>query len=352
MTSFLFHTIPYFLLSALLTWAMMRINIQDEPKARSSHTQTTPRVGGVAIVITMLIWSVFNQDTLGFFFRGVNMVLIGFSLALLVVVNFWDDISHLSFKIKLATQIIVAALAVYAGCEIDQISLPFAKELDLVWFGTAGSFLWIVCMMNLLNFLDGLNGLCSGSVLVASLFLATIGFISGSDAAIAVSGFFIALSLATAGFFTFNFPHGRIFLGDVGSQFLGFLMGILPLVIRDNAGISIFTIPLLFFAPIYDITYTTLFRWRKGEKFWLPHKKFIFHRFHRLGYSHAVVTSAYLFIAILQGIGAIAMTNLPPHYHLWAIVPYVILMFIFSLMIIRAITRRHKHSLFKFKRRT
>ena len=114
MTSFLFHTIPYFLLSALLTWAMMRINIQDEPKARSSHTQTTPRAGGVAIVITMLIWSVFNQDTLGFFFRGVNMVLIGFSLALLVVVNFWDDISHLSFKIKLATQIIVAALAVYA----------------------------------------------------------------------------------------------------------------------------------------------------------------------------------------------------------------------------------------------
>lgn len=351
MIQFITYSALYFLLSLCLTKVMMWVNIRDVPKARSSHTKATPRAGGIAIIVTMGVWSFLNQTTLSFFFRGIDMSILCLAIALVIIVNLWDDIKHLSYKIKLSTQMIAAALAVYAGCEVQHLNLPFIQTLNLGIIGTIGSFLWIVCMMNLLNFLDGLNGLCSGSVIVACVFLSIIGVISGTDAALAVSVFCITLAIATSGFFAFNFPNGRIFLGDAGSQFLGFLMGVLPLVIRDNAGISIFTIPLLFFAPIYDTLYTTLFRWKKGEKFWLPHKKFIFHRFHRLGYSHATVTSAYLFIGVLQGIGAIVMTNLPPHYHLFAILPYVVLMFLFSLMVIRSITRRHKHSLFKFKRR-
>lgn len=345
-----FQILGVFLLSVLGTWAMIHVNVIDVPKSRSSHTVPTPRAGGVAVVVALVAWGFFNGDYFESLDGTLNIPLFTAAFLLAATSSFWDDVRHLDFRYKFLVQIVAAVMAVQANCFIDSVDLPHVGHVDLDFFGKFLSFVWIVCFMNLVNFLDGLNGLCAGHVLSLCLFVALIGWLLGTPQSVVVAVFFVILGAATLGFFLFNYPRAKIFLGDIGSQSLGFLIGSLSLFMRDFGGISIFTVPILLFAPMYDIAYTTGFRFFAGENVWQPHKKFLFHRLNRLGYSHARVTAAYLAFSLIQGGGALLLLQVPKSAHLYVALPYLIFMVFFAIAVTRSLGRRGKGGLLRINR--
>ncbi|MDA1044787.1 MAG: MraY family glycosyltransferase [Verrucomicrobia bacterium] len=204
------------------------VRVMDVPNERSSHSLPIPKSGGVAIVIAFVVGNLivyFVADVA----RIADQEFWGFlaCAVLLAVVSFVDDVTQKSFAAKILTQMFCVGVVLVLGLRIIRLWVPFLGEIELGWASYILSFLWIIGLTNVYNFMDGLDGLAGGVAVIAAVFLCAIAFAQGSYFVYAVS---YALIASVAGFLIFNFPPARIFMGDVGSAFLGFTFATLAVI--------------------------------------------------------------------------------------------------------------------------
>ncbi len=271
------------LLSAAVVRLMISIGVMDQPDQRKAHARPMPKSGGVGIVAAFLVGLVLLYRFAEFsrlanpYFLGV----IGASV-LIAVVSFLDDLRDWPFSVKLAAQLLAALAAVGTGVYVRDYRLPYVGPLYVGWVGGPATLAWILFATNAMNFIDGLNGLAGGVALIAACFLAGIAAAHGGWFA-----YFAALLLAAGliGFLPFNFPRARIFMGDVGSQFCGFVLAMLGVVASRFEGVelSLLLVPMLLSGVLFDVAFTLARRALRGERLTAAHRGHLYQVANRAG---------------------------------------------------------------------
>jgi len=299
------------LLSAIVVRLMIAARVLDRPDPRKVHTKETPKGGGVGVVVAFLVGIAILYRFAEFarladpYFVGV----IEASVAI-AIVAFLDDLYDWKFSVKLSAQILAAVVAVASGIYVENYHIPYAGPLYIGWLAPLATVLWLLFATNALNFIDGLNGLAAGVALIAASFLAGI--------AAAHDGFFayfasLLLIAGLAGFLPYNFPRARIFMGDVGSQFCGFILAILAVVASrfDNVELSFLIVPMLLSGVLFDVAFTLVRRMVAGERLTEPHRGHLYQVAHRSGMPAAAVTLVHWGFAGFGGICSLLFLAAP-----------------------------------------
>jgi UDP-N-acetylmuramyl pentapeptide phosphotransferase/UDP-N-acetylglucosamine-1-phosphate transferase len=311
-----------FLFSCSVTRIMIFLNIRDVPTERSSHKEITPRAGGVGLLFGfyMSVWAQ-GFPQVPFYEDWISLIILLCSAAVMGVMGFLDDIKGSSPIFKLLIQMGTAWFLVRCLGAFQTIPIPYFGEINLGPFSLLISIFWIVGFTNAFNFMDGVNGMSGIMTVISCIFLSILSNINHSDFQI-----HLILASATLGFLIFNFPKAKIFLGDVGSLFLGCLFaGWSLLALRPVYGkFSIWVIPLLFFIYLYDVIFTRIRRAIKGKSFLEAHCEHLYQLLSRTGWSHTKVTSVYALIFIAQGITSLFMITRPPEVHLLFLIPFLV----------------------------
>jgi Fuc2NAc and GlcNAc transferase len=286
-----------FALSFGLTGVVLRYargRLLDIPNARSSHRLPTPRGGGVAIVTAFLAGEVYWRLIVGEPVAGFAVLAGG---VLVAAVGFWDDHGHLSARWRLLAHLAAAALAV-ANLPGD---LPL--RLGLVSFGS-GAFadfigvLVIAWMLNLFNFMDGIDGLAGLEVVSvgagASLLL-LLSLPPGASLPLAPG----LLAAATLGFLLWNWPPAKIFMGDVGSGFVGYLLGCAAIATAKAGTLGLAVWLILTGAFVVDASFTLVRRMAGGQRWYEAHRSHAYQHAARLLGGHAPVDRRVLAINLL-----------------------------------------------------
>ena len=269
----------------------------DRPNARSSHSLPTPRGGGVGLVAGTLLAGAW----LGLPVAAASGIAAGAAIA--ATAGLADDARAQGAYVKFGAQFCAAALAMVGGAVFDVVHVPGIGPVSLGALGVPLTFLWFVGLTNAYNFMDGLDALAAGTGLVAAgfagLFLSLAGH--GESAALA-----FVLAAACAGFLPLNLPRARIFMGDVGSQFLGFCFAGLG-VLAANAeadGRLFWLVPILLMHFMFDTLATALRRAANGENVLAAHRSHLYQRLNQSGVSHGRVAALLAAMATAQGVAA------------------------------------------------
>ncbi len=339
LTAFLTHIlfgICLFLLSFSICWIMVkRIRIMDVPNRRSSHDVAVPKSGGLAIAASFMIGVIVI-----YLLADITMIsekfFMGFvsSALLIAIISFYDDLNDISVFIRLFSQTIAASVVMIFGILIYELKIPWVGLVQFGFFGYIVTFLWIVGLTNAYNFMDGINGIAGGTAVIACTFFSIICFKHGSNFAYIISYTIMAGSL---GFLVFNFPKGRLFMGNVGSNFLGFVLATLAIIaaLYDHSHTSFFVMPLLLFHFIYDTFFTFLRRLIRGENVFLAHRTHLYQLFVSLGYSHTKVSIFYFVVGTIQGFGAWWMVHIYGDKRTLVFIPYLLFQIAYSFIIIK-----------------
>ena len=301
-------------LSAVMVRLMIWARVMDAPDGRKAHEQPTPKGGGVGIVVAFLV----GVSVLYAFARFSRLAepyflgVIGASV-LIAGVAFLDDIWDFPFTVKLGAQLLAAVAAVGTGIYVRDYRLPYSGGFYVGWLGIPATLAWILFVTNAMNFVDGLNGLAAGVTLIAAGFLAWIAEQHGGWFA-----YFSALMLGAGvvGFLPFNFPRARIFMGDVGSQFCGFVLAMLGVVAGRFEGVqlSLLLVPMLLSGVLFDVAYTLLRRTLAGERLTAAHRGHLYQLAHRAGVPAVAVTLVHWGFVVVGGLCCLVFIAAPPPY--------------------------------------
>jgi UDP-GlcNAc:undecaprenyl-phosphate GlcNAc-1-phosphate transferase len=271
------------LIVVLLTPAvggMARIlGVVDRPEGRRLNRRPVPRLGGLAIFLGIVV------PALAFLRLGDEMrgILIGAGVA--CVVGAVDDFRGLAPLPKLAGQVLAAAIAVSFGVWIDHFTLPFLGAVDLpAWVGGPLTVFWIVAVMNMVNFLDGMDGLAAGVCAISGVTFAVLALsLNRADAAILSA----IVAGACVGFLRHNFFPARIFMGDSGALVLGFTLATVSVsgLLKTASAVVLFAPLVVLAIPILDTSFVVARRVKHGESPFAPDQAHLHFRFLRRGYS-------------------------------------------------------------------
>jgi UDP-GlcNAc:undecaprenyl-phosphate GlcNAc-1-phosphate transferase len=288
-------------------------NIVDQPGGRRVNKQPIPRMGGVAIVLafwlTILGIVIIAPEKLQFTnstILGIDRNLFGVFLGSLILVTtgIIDDIRGLSPATKLVAQILAAVCIPLFGIHIQWLANPLGgADLQLpFWLDTALIVGWIVGMINVVNWLDGLDGLAAGVSSIASLIIFSLSlavFVNQPATALLA----IILFGATLGFLPYNLNPAKIFMGDSGSMFLGYMLAILAVI----SGGKLATAGLVLGIPILDAAWVIVSRLLSGQSPWKADRRHLHHRLLDAGLSQR--QSVFLYWIFSATFGAIALAS-------------------------------------------
>jgi UDP-N-acetylmuramyl pentapeptide phosphotransferase/UDP-N-acetylglucosamine-1-phosphate transferase len=299
-----------FTLSAFITRRLSRpgstLSSVDLPNERSLHVHPTPRGGGIAIFSAVYLCLLLAYP---FSATHISPEIVWLVSGGLIVgtVSYLDDLNGLPVLVRLAAHIAAAAMLIFSGFCPDCGSAPADKWLLLPIVIRITVMGYIVWLINLYNFMDGMDGFAGGMAVFGFSFLAYFGWIKGAESFLIISSLLAASSL---GFLLFNFPPARIFMGDVGSAPLGFMVAGLSLWgVRDH--LFPFWIPVLIFSPfIADATATLVRRILRGEKIWQAHCSHYYQRLVRLGWGHKKTVLAEYVLMTAAGLSAVLLEHL------------------------------------------
>ena len=295
---------PGVILLAAKTGAM------DAPDARKVHKKPIPRIGGIGIyaafMVAMLSVLSFVDVT-----AEVKTEIIGLMVggSLIVLVGVIDDYKNLPAKVKLVGQIIAAAVLVIAfDVRIDFITDPFGDYIYTEWLAVPLTIFWIVGLTNTVNLIDGLDGLAAG---VATIAAVTIMMVALQQSIMLVAVLTAALAGAAFGFLYYNFNPARIFMGDSGSMFLGFMLAGISVIgaVKSAATIALIVPILALGLPILDTTFAIVRRYRGGVPIFKPDKGHLHHRLLDLGFTQRQAVLLMYVISALLGLSAVALTE-------------------------------------------
>ena len=276
-----------------------KIKAIDVPKdARRIHKKPIPLIGGLAIfygfVISVICFATLEWEIIG--------ILIGATI--MVTVGIFDDKFELSAKLKLVFQIIAAAVVIGFGIDISHVANPFVKwfgpqYISLGYWSIPLTMMWIIGVTNAVNLIDGLDGLAVGVSSIASVALLSLTILSRNFNAAIVTA---ALAGAGFGFLPYNFNPAKIFMGDTGSTFLGFVLACISVqgVMKTHAIISIAAPVLILGLPIFDTLFAIIRRILKRKPIMSPDRGHLHHRLLDMGFSQRrTVTILYTLTSIL-----------------------------------------------------
>jgi UDP-N-acetylmuramyl pentapeptide phosphotransferase/UDP-N-acetylglucosamine-1-phosphate transferase len=267
----------------------------DHPNERSSHKVPTPRGGGLAIVILVLVTGLWSARD-GGWNQGLIYV---FGGAVIAWLGWRDDLHSLSPRLRFIVQGIVAAGSIYGLGYFKVVTIPMFDELQLGVIGIIITFLWIIGLTNAYNFMDGIDGMAGGVALSAGL--GWMWLASNMHNAFA---FWVALAITTGslGFLGHNWSPAKIFMGDVGSTFLGYSFAVLPLIASTHGGDALMLGTLLMWTIIMDAGVTFIGRLIKRENIFAAHRSHLYQRLVTADYKHKTISLLYIFLTLLAGI--------------------------------------------------
>ena len=323
-------------MATLITWGMQKfVRILDHSNHRSSHDGAIPKCGGISIVITFLVGMIFivnfsekeliqQQYIVGFIFSAV----------LIAIISFVDDIKEKSALFKLITHIFAVVVVLSTGIVIDTLSMPWADKMPLGWVGFVISFFWILGLTNAYNFMDGIDGLVASTASIAGLFFMVISYYDGSSF-VYITGYTIIAG--SIGFLVYNAPPAKIFMGDVGSAFLGFVFATLAIIAAryDESRTSFLVMPMLLFHFIFDTLFTFCRRLLSGKNPLKAHRTHLYQIRVRSGHSHLEVTLMLSCMAFLQGLGALWMVNIPGNERLFVFIPFLFIQIFYAVLTLK-----------------
>ncbi len=290
-----------------VTWMTLRVawrwQIHDEPVARSSHQRPTPTLGGLGIIAGT--WAGYYSWLMH---AGVPIDSYGLIAANLILLLFVvDDVRRpLAVREKLGLQIASALAVCTSGALLAGINLPALLHIAFVgpwaWFATS---LWLVSLMNVYNFMDGIDGIGGVQTLTAGSWFAVCLWASGS----ALWPGVLIVVVATSAFMPFNLPPARIFMGDVGAMFLGLQFGVLS-VLGAEAGLPIWVFAGVFGYYLFDVFYTLFRRALRGENLLAAHRQHLYQRFVQRGWSHRRVDVGVALLNLILGAGVFLLSGL------------------------------------------
>lgn len=271
----------------------------DIPNDRSSHVIPTVRGGGLAIVIVCLGLYV------GLGLAGILAANWSFVVGASVVaaISYIDDLYSLPVAIRLIFHALSASILIYGSGELVSIYIPGAEAvIDLRSASYAIWFIWVVWMINAYNFMDGIDGLAGAQGVTAGLGWVAFGLLLG-DSGLYLFGGVVALSCL--GFLVHNWSPAAIFMGDVGSAFLGYVLAAMPLIADQHANSSgwLTTAAISFlWLFFFDSVYTFIRRAIKGEKVWLAHRGHLYQQMVIGGFEHGRVTLLYTALSVFTSV--------------------------------------------------
>ena len=291
----------------------------DRPSKRRINKRTIPRMGGIAVFLALIAAvtvQYLGTTHLGWpvvlipgRFSTVNYYLLALAFLTIFLTGAIDDVCNLRPLAKLAGQVLAAVIAVAGGLTVGAIVNPFAPgEIDLGWFAYPITVLYLVAYVNIINLIDGLDGLSSGVTFISCCTLFFLANLSGRLDAAALA---ISVAGATLGFLPYNFNPASIFIGDCGSLLLGFSIGTISLLnVTRFAGLTTIIVPLVIsFVPIMDTLSAIIRRKRAHVSVGHADKGHIHHRLIQEGYNQKqAVLLIYAWTALLCA-GAVFMTQ-------------------------------------------
>ena len=287
-----------------------KIGAVDIPRdKRRVHKRPTPRIGGLAIIFGFLVAIISFNDS---WTKELVSILIG--VGILGVLGIIDDCKELDAKLKFVVQIIAALVVVIFGdIRISVMSNPnvFSENPYIIfpqWLSITVTVLWIVFMTNAVNFIDGLDGLAAGVSAIMSMSLVFIA-ITYHEYEIALLG--IALMGACFGFLPFNFNPAKIFMGDTGSMFLGYMLSVLSVqgMFKSYAVIS-FAVPIIMLGlPLFDALFAMLRRLLTGKNPMSADRGHLHHRLYDMGFSQKQTVFILYAISGVLGITSILLAE-------------------------------------------
>ena len=267
----------------VISWLMTPVCIKLAPKIgavdipkdeRRMHTRPIPRFGGLAIylgtVVAILIAAPHTMKVMGIVLGGTFIYAVGL----------YDDLKNMSAKVKLLCQIISGLIVFATGTKIAYIHIPFHDQSSYIFLSPVLmcllTVLWVVGFTNTINLIDGLDGLAAGITLIASLCVAYSAVLTGHpETAILM----LAIAGGALGFLPYNFNPAKIFMGDAGSQFLGFMVASVSLETMKSTTIIILLIPLIALGiPIFDTTFAIIRRKKANRPIMEADKGHLHHR--------------------------------------------------------------------------
>jgi UDP-GlcNAc:undecaprenyl-phosphate GlcNAc-1-phosphate transferase len=304
-----------FCMSVVLTVVAVKVfpklKLLDRPNDYGLSRAPIPYYGGIAIFVTflisVLIFVPLEKHVLGLLVGGGMIFLLGF----------FDDMFRLNPFVRLFFQFVASLVLVFAGIYIFTVNVPFFGVLKLdEWvlygipiFSAVFTILWVMIILNAMNFLDGISGLNSGISFIAalSMFFLSINPLLHADLASQKGVALIALilSMVALGFMIFDFPKPKILMGDSGSTFFGFILATLAIF----SGGKVATAFLVLGIPILDMVWVVLRRVIEGKKFWQGDLKHMHHRFLSLGLSERKVALLYYAISAVFGFTAVILVD-------------------------------------------
>ena len=319
------------LLTGAFTHPGSRMHILDHPNERSLHTTPTPRTGGVAIVIGILAGGIIL-----FFVSGVGFARelrwLGGLAALIASVSYLDDRRHIPVGYRLTAHTVASVMLGIAGLTVGSLSLPGIAHAIPAWLAGILTVLFGVWVINLYNFMDGMDGFAGGMTVFGFGTLASLGWWGGDHNFAAVN---LIIAGSAAGFLVFNFPAAKIFMGDTGSSTLGFLAAGMALWGNATGLVPLWISVLVFLPFIVDATVTLLRRLIRREKVWQAHKSHYYQRLVQAGWGHRKTVLVEYGLMVACAAGALTAYRATTVVQ-WAIITGAILLYVVFFRFVRA----------------
>lgn len=305
-TSMLLTLTICFIMTLIFTPISMKlahkIGAVDQPNHRKMHDLQMTRLGGLAIVASFFIGLFLFVPT-----NAIPITLVA-GAVMIILTGMMDDCFQMAAKWKLLGQFLAAVITVAGGIRIEFITFPVGEKIEFGIWAIPITIIWIIAITNAINLIDGLDGLSSG---ITSIALVTIIYLATTMGDITIALIATVLLGSTLGFLVFNFHPAKLFMGDTGSLFLGYMVSVLAVMgLYKNATVFSLMVPILILMiPILDTTIAIIRRIIHKQPISAPDKFHVHHCILRLGFTHRQAVLILYLLSALFSIAAVLFTK-------------------------------------------
>lgn len=303
LSSFFIALVVAFVMTPIVRYISLKTGAVAAPGERRVHTRPIPNIGGIAIylgVVVALLSTVTNLSSN----RSIWGVLIGGTF--ITIIGVIDDKVELSPKVKLLGQLIAATILVACGIKIQFVTNPFGGMIYLGFWGVPLTIFWVVSIVNAVNLIDGLDGLAAGVCTIAALTMLMVGLEEGNVWIVFLTA---ALAGSALGFLPFNFNPAKIFMGDTGAMFLGFILATVSTAgALKSATVATLLVPVIAMGvPIFDTLFAIIRRKASGRPVSQGDQGHLHHRLLQMGLTHRQTVLVIYLISVCLGLTAIVI---------------------------------------------